>query len=230
MQLNILSGGAANAIVTALANDFKAKTGLEIVGQYGAVGAMRDKLLKGAPADILILTRALIDLLQSAGHVVSGTAKDIGTVRTAVAVRTGDQTPDVTSEDELRAALLASTAIYFPDPKLATAGIHFANTLEKLGISEAVGPLIKTAPNGHTAMAELAADDTDRPIGCTQITEILAVDGVQSAGFLPPAFELATAYTAAVAAKAERGEEASKFIELMTSDTALQERVRCGFE
>ena len=53
-------------------------------------------------------------------------AADIGTVLTAVAVRSGDPVPDVGNAAGLRAALLAADAIYFPDPKLATAGIHFA--------------------------------------------------------------------------------------------------------
>ena len=61
MRLRILSGGAAQGLVGALAPQFEAETGCEIGGTFGAVGAMRDKLLAGEPADLLILSRALID-------------------------------------------------------------------------------------------------------------------------------------------------------------------------
>ena len=45
MQLKILSGGAAQGLVHALSPQFQAQTGCEIEGIFGAVGAMRDKLL-----------------------------------------------------------------------------------------------------------------------------------------------------------------------------------------
>ena len=47
MKLTILSGGAAQGLVGALAAEFKAQSGCEIDGTFGAVGAMRDKLLSG---------------------------------------------------------------------------------------------------------------------------------------------------------------------------------------
>ena len=43
-RLNILSGGAAQGLVGSLAPAFKAQTGLDIAGEFGAVGAMADKL------------------------------------------------------------------------------------------------------------------------------------------------------------------------------------------
>ncbi len=47
MQLALLSGGAAQGLVAALAAQFKAETGCDIAGTFGAVGAMRDKLIAG---------------------------------------------------------------------------------------------------------------------------------------------------------------------------------------
>ena len=37
-SINILSGGAAQGLVGSLAPAFKAQTGLEIAGEFGAVG------------------------------------------------------------------------------------------------------------------------------------------------------------------------------------------------
>src|SRR5262245_49561339 len=116
MQLHILSGGAAHGLVDALAPQFEAETGCKIVGTFGAVGAMRDKLVGGAPADLLILTQALIAELTLAGHAVSGSAADIGIVRTSLAVRAGDPAPPIGDAVALKAALLVADAIYFPDP------------------------------------------------------------------------------------------------------------------
>ena len=70
MQLRILSGGAAQGLVHALSSQFEAQTGCKIEGNFGAVGAMKDKLLAGAPADLLILTSAIIAELTRLGHVI----------------------------------------------------------------------------------------------------------------------------------------------------------------
>ena len=229
MKLTILSGGAAQGLVGTLAAEFKAQSGCEIGGTFGAVGAMRDKLLSGAPADLLILTRALIDDLVAQGHVVAGSAANIGTVLTAVAVRSGEPLPDVGNAAGLRAALLAADAIYFPDPKLATAGIHFAKVIERLGIAADVASRIKTYPNGATAMRELAAAQGGRPIGCTQVTEILSTPGAQLVAPLPEGFELATVYTAGVCTRAALPEQARALAALLAGDTARAARQLAGF-
>ena len=46
-SLNILSGGAAQGLVGSLSSAFKAQTGLDIAGEFGAVGAMAEKLRGG---------------------------------------------------------------------------------------------------------------------------------------------------------------------------------------
>ena len=134
--LRLLSGGAAQGLVEALQPAFETRTGRTIDGVFGAVGAMKARLLSGEPADLLILSRALIDELALVGHVVPLSVTDIGAVQTSVAIRDGDALPAVGSAEELRAALRSADEIHFPDPGLSTAGIHFANVLRDLGLWE----------------------------------------------------------------------------------------------
>lgn len=229
MPLRLLSGGAAQALVGALAPQFKAETGLEIAGTFGAVGAMKTQLLDGEPADLLILTKALIDELASSGYIEASSIKDVGVVRTAVAIHEGDTPPPIGNADELRCALLGAGAIYFPDPTLATAGIHFAKVLSMLGIAEEVADRLHTFPNGAAAMRALALSTKTKPIGCTQITEILAVDGLTLVGTLPPQFELATTYTSGVTTRAINPEAARKLAGMLTSAEAEGIRKKVGF-
>jgi molybdate transport system substrate-binding protein len=145
-------------------------------------------------------------------------------------VRAGDAAPAARDANDLRTALLAADAIHFPDPKLATAGIHFAKVLAELGIADAVAGRLRPHPNGATAMRALAADRSGRPIGCTQVTEILATPGVMLAGPLPKAFELATVYTTGVCFRAARPEDAGRLAALLAGDAARTVRKRAGFE
>jgi molybdate transport system substrate-binding protein len=230
MRLHVLSGGAAQGVVTALAEAFLASTGYALHGTFGAVGAMKEKLLGGVAADVLILTRALIDELADAGQVVPGTRADLGRVRTGVAVRAGDPTPDVSTTEGLRGALRAADAILFPDPQRATAGIHFARVLEALGVATEVGARLRTHPNGATAMRELAMAGGAHPIGVTQITEILGTPGVTLVGPLPREFDLATVYTAAVCTRAAAPDAARRLVALLSGAGTRAAREKLGFD
>ncbi len=230
MQLRLLSGGAAQSVVTALAGDFRAQTGYELDCSFGAVGTIKAKLLAGAPADLVILTRTLIDELAASGKVLPDSRADLGRVRTGVAVRNGDPLPDISSAGALRATLLAAGGIFSPDQQKATAGIHFARVLDKLGIRGEVQARLKIYPNGATAMRALAQAEGTRLVGCTQVTEINNTPGAVLAGLLPPEFELATVYSAGVCAAAAIPDAARRFIALLTSAGSRAPRMQAGFE
>ncbi len=228
--LNILSGGAAQGLVSELQGRFFAESGRAILGTYGAVGMMRDKLLSGAPCDVLILTQALIDQLTATGQLLAGSARPLGRVKTGIAVKTGEDAPTVDTPEALRSALLAARGIYFPDPAKATAGIHFMKVLVELGIDEALTPRLRPFPNGATAMREMASSPESGLIGCTQVTEIIFAHGVELVARLPQQFELATVYTAAVCSQTEQPQAARMLVELLTSPQAAEIRRSGGFE
>lgn len=228
-SLNILSGGAAQGLVGSLALAFKTQTGLDIAGEFGAVGAMADKLRKGTPADIVILTAALVAKLAEEKLVVAASIADIGVVETALAIRTGAPRITVSNATDLRNALLAADAIFVPDTKTSTAGIHVAKVLEQLGIADEVATRLRIFPNGATAMRELAASEARHPIGCTQSTEIINTKGVTLSGSLPPGCELATTYTAGITTVAAQARQARDLIDLLTGAGQREQRKRAGF-
>jgi molybdate transport system substrate-binding protein len=229
-SLSLLSGGAAQGLVNGLREEFAAASGFAVQGEFGAVGSMKDKLLAGAPCDVLILTEALIEQLTASGHVVAGSARSLGVVKTGVAVKVTEPAPDVSTPQTLKAALLAATAIYFPDPVKATAGIHFFKVLQQLGIDGAVASKLRPFPNGATAMREMSLSAEAGLIGCTQVTEILYTPNVRLVANLPQAFELATVYTAAVCAKSPNAKAAREFVALLSGAASASLRATAGFE
>ena len=228
-SLKILSGGAAQGLVASVEAKFKAMTGLDITGEFGAVGAMADKLRAGTPADILVLTAAMIADLARENLVASGSIVDIGLVETAIAIRAGDPPVSVRNTVELRKAFLAADAIFVPDIRASTAGIHVAKVLQQLGIADEVAARLKIFPNGATAMRNLAASTAARPIGCTQSTEIIGTSGVVLSGSLPPGCELSTVYTAAVATQAADAKHAQVLIDLLAGADQRALRNLAGF-
>ena len=228
--LHLLSAGAAQALATGLQERFLKLHGQAVAPTFGAVGVMKDKLLTGAPCDVLILTDALINQLTSGGHLRAGSARPLGVVKTGVAVKSGHARPAVGTPDQLKAALLAATGIYIADPVKSTAGIHFMKVLKTLGLELAVANTLRPYPNGAAAMTALAASNEAGLIGCTQNTEILFINGVDLIADLPKEFELATVYTAAVATLAQSPQAALNLIALLAGPEAAAQRAACGFE
>jgi molybdate transport system substrate-binding protein len=227
--LNILSGGAAQGLVGSVAAKFKAMTGFDIGGEFGAAGAMADKLRKGTPTDIVILTAAILAKLADEKLVVPASISDVGQVETALAVRSRDPQVSVTDAATLRATFLAADAIFVPDTKASTAGIHVAKVLEQLGIASEVAARLKIYPNGATAMRHMAESDAKRPIGCTQSTEIISTEGVMLSGSLPKGCELATMYTAGVTTQAAHARQAQALIDLLIGTDQQELRTAAGF-
>lgn len=228
--MHVLSGGAAAAVVKAVAAEFEKQSGSRIEGTFSAVGMMRDRLVAGAPCDLVILTRPLIAQLVASGHVVPGSERSLGLVKTGVAVRSGAPRPRVGTRAELHAALSAARGIYFPDPDKATAGIHFMNVLKALGLDQALGDRLRVFPNGATAMGEMAASTEDGLIGCTQVTEINYTPGVELVDVLPPEFELSTDYTLGICSQARYPEQARLLSDLLTGPASEAVRRQGGFE
>jgi molybdate transport system substrate-binding protein len=227
--LRILSGGAAQGLVASLAPQFRALTGLDIDGEYGAVGTMAGKLEAGTGADLVVLTEAVIADLVRKGLVIPDTVANIGIVETAIALRAADPPVSIRDAAGLREALRAAEAIFVPDTKASTAGIHVASVLERIGIAAEVAPRLKIFPNGATAMRNLASSDAPTAIGCTQSTEIINTPGVVVSGALPPGYQLATVYAAGVTSQAQAAGDAKQLIALLTAADQTELRERAGF-
>ena len=229
-ELRLLSAGAAQGLIEAVAGQFLALAGVSLRATFGAVGAMREKLLAGEPCDTVILTQPMIDQLASSGQIVAGTQAALGRVRTGIAVRSGDALPDISSATALKQSLCAATDVYSPDPERSTAGMHLTHVLADLGIHGMVAPRFRPYPNGAAAMSALARSHGATPIGCTQVSEIQRAPGVTLVGPLPAEFELATVYAIAVCSAARQPDIAQRFARWLCGAEIGDARGNAGFE
>lgn len=226
--MNILSAGAARGLLKTIA----ANAGVEFNGEFGAVGAMRERLDSGAACDVIVLTEKMIAELAAQGIVDAGSVIALGKVRTGVALPAAAKPVAVDTAGALKDLLANASRIYFPDPERATAGIHFMKVLNALGLAESHRDRFATFPNGATAMRAMADAGDTRAVGVTQCSEILYTDGVQLIGALPGEFELATVYSAAITAKAgaDGRRDASRLLAALANANNAETRTAAGFE
>lgn len=228
--LKVLGAGAAQGITTSFADALARATGCALDATFGAVGAMREKFLAGEPCDVVILTEAQVAGLAAEGRVLQDAGGPVGVVQTGIAVRKGDPRPAIGDAEALAAALRAADEIFLADPKLATAGIHFAGVIERLGLSDALAGRLRPHPRGHVAMHALAASTARTAVGCTQLTEIADEPGIEAVGPLPPGFELATTYCAAVSSRAASPAAARWLAAALSGDASREARRARGFD
>lgn len=228
-MLKVLSGGAALGLTQALSKEIESAAGMGFGGDFGPVGGMRDRILSGEAADLVILSRRLVEELAASGHLHPDSLTDIGQVATGIAVRAADPDVDCNTADALRATLLASDAVFFPDPQAATAGIHFADVMASLGIAEQMAERCRTYPGGNPAMAAMADSPLPHPLGCTQVTEIVGTPGVRLVGLLPPGCDLLTTYTAGILRGSDWAGAARAMIDTLAGPAAAGARRAVGF-
>lgn len=226
MVLHVLSAGAAKAVVHELAQ----AEGVALSAEYGAVGAMQDRLLAGAPCDVLVLTRAMLDALAASGAVDGRSVANIGRVHTGIGVLAGRASPRAADATQLREVLSASSALYVPDLAKSTAGQHVARMLEALGLRTAMAGRLREFPNGATAMRAMVEAGDAAAVGCTQESEIRYTPGMHFVARLPAPHGLATEYAAGVPSAALDAAAGRRFVAALSGDGSRKLREDAGFE
>ena len=69
VELNILAAGATESIIRDMVGTFEKESGHTVKLTYAPVGALRDKIYAGEPADLTIVTPVIIEQLQAKGLV-----------------------------------------------------------------------------------------------------------------------------------------------------------------
>ena len=229
VELNVLAAGAVEAVVRDMAATFEKESGNTLKLTYAPVGALRDKIYAGEPADLTVVTPVIIDQLAAKGLVRLETRTDLGRVGGGIAVRKGAPRPAIGTPEELKQALLAAQEIYHADPKIATAGAYFLKVADRLGIGDEVRRKGRTAGGGKPSM-ELMAKSTAQAIGLTQISEILSVPQVELVGPYPGDLQQMTTYTGIVLQRTQNPAAAEAFLKFLISPPVQARFKQQGYE
>ena len=229
MELKALAAGAVEAVVRDMVVSFEKESGHTVKLTYAPVGALRDRIYAGEPADLTIVTPAIIEQLLARGLVRSASRVDLGQVGGGIAVRKGVPRPAIGTPEELKQALLAAKEIYHADPKIATGGAYFFQVADRLGIGEEIRKKGRTAGGGKVSM-ELMAKSTVEAIGLTQISEILSVPEVDLVGPYPEDLQLMTMYTGILLERTPHPAVAEAFLKFLTSPPVQARFKQQGYE
>ncbi|WP_043339004.1 substrate-binding domain-containing protein [Belnapia moabensis] len=166
-------------------------TGRLIAADFAPTAALLRRIEASEAADIAILTAEAVEALVAEGRLLPGSRRDLCISLIGMAVRAGAPRPDIATPEACREALLGARSIAYS--RAGASGIFFAGLIERLGIAEAVNTKAIVIPQGLTA--ELAARG-EAEIAIQQVSELMAVPGIDIVGPLPEALNTRAVFSA----------------------------------
>ena len=194
------------------------------IESVGGVDAAK-RVQAGEVFDVVILASDAIAKLAASGHVVPASQVDLVHSGVAVAVRAGASVPDISSEDAVRRAVLAARSLSY---STGPSGVALAKLFERWGIAQEIAPRIVQAPPGVPVGTLVARGEVE--LGFQQLSELLHVSGITLVGPLPPAIQITTTFSGAIAANARQPDAARALLAFMASPEAADAKRRQGMD
>jgi len=228
-EISVFSSGAPSAVLKALAVAFARDTGSRVEFTVGTPGDLQNKLAQGATPDLVVAPAPVIEKLEKAGTLKSGSRVDLARVGIGVVVREGAPQPDISTVDAVRKMLLAAKSIVHTNPDgSGFAGKAVARMIEQMGIAEAVKPkltIMQAIDGGVDLVAKGKAE-----VGMFNISEILPVQGVALVGPLPASVQNYIVFAAALHVGSRSPGLAQTFIKLATDPASRAQWNAGGLE
>ncbi|QNP61285.1 substrate-binding domain-containing protein [Paenacidovorax monticola] len=214
---------ATRQVLAELAAAWQARGGEPVaIESVGGVDAAR-RVQDGEAFDLVFLASDAIARLQAAGRVAAGSRVDLMCSSTAVAVRAGAVPPDISSEEAVRAAVLAAPSIGY---STGPSGVALQQLFERWGIADELKPRTVQARPGVPVGSLVASGDV--ALGFQQLSELIHVPGIAIVGVLPAAVAIDTIFSAGVVAGSPHAEAARRLLAFLASPEAAEAKRRQG--
>ena len=195
-----------------LAPRFEQATGHRVTLEVAPSGQLVKRINSGESADLLIANADNIDSLIKDGK-IAGTRIDVARAQVGIAVKAGASRPDISTPDAVKQALLNAKAVAYVAGGLS--GAAFERVLTTLGIADEVKAKAKL---GSPAAGFVVRGEAD--IAVQQISELIAVQGAELVGPLPPQLDQVTQFSMGVLTGAKESDIAKALIAFLQAPDA----------
>jgi molybdate transport system substrate-binding protein len=225
MPLRVISSMATRRLLQELIDQFQSshstRVALESVGGVDAARRVR----AGEDVDVVVLAKDAIEDLIASGRLLFDGQVDVVRSAVAVAVRSGEAHPDISSAEALQRAVLAARTIGY---STGPSGVQLARLFADWGIAETVKDRITVAPPGVPVATLVARGDV--ALGFQQLSELIGVEGIDVIGTLPPAIAITTTFSGAIARATADAERAGALLQFLAAPAAADVKRRHGME
>ena len=226
-ELKVLASVALTSALSELTPVYEKATGDKLSIGYGLAADLKKRILDGETADVIILTRPMMDDLQKQDKLAANSLVNIAGTPVSVVAREGAPKPDISSVDAFKRTLLTARSVVYADPaKGGASGVYFARVLDRLGIAEDLKDKAILVPG---AQAAEVVSKGDAELGVAQASEIVPVTGVELVGPLPGELASTTVFAAGIGAASKSPEADKALVKFLTGPEAASHFKTKGF-
>ncbi len=198
-EVKVLTSVALTNALGELAPIFEQKTGNKLTISYDLAAVQKKRILDGERADVIILTRAMMDDLAKQNKLAPGDIVNVAGTPVALAARAGAPKPDISTADAFKQTLLSAKSISYADPaKGGLSGVVASRAIERLGIAEQMKSKTTLVPGAQSP--DLVAKG-EVELGIAQASEIVPNAGAQLVGPLPGELGSLTQFSGGIGAE-----------------------------
>lgn len=215
-DLVVISTTAAKEALIELVPMFERTSGVQVDITFGGGANIAGRIRKGElTGDLFIGPEEFSEPLLAEGKLLAGSRVAFAHSGSSVAVRSGAATPDISTPETLKKALLAATSVSY---STGASGMQVVRALEMLGIADRVKQK-HVAPNpGELVGSAIARGAAE--IGIQQLSELLHVPGIDILGPLPGELQKVIVYGATAMTGAQHRDAAQTFVRYLHSPEA----------
>jgi molybdate transport system substrate-binding protein len=211
--------------VVGVLDELLPRLGLKADPVYEPTKRLVDRIRAGERADLAILTSDAIDELMASGVLAAGSRVDLARSYVGMAVAPGAKRPDISTVEAFRRTLVAADTIGYS--RAGASGIFFADLLERMGLAAEVNAKATIIPSGFTGQLLL---DGKVELAVQQVSELMAVPGIDLLGKIPMEIQPDTIFSAALFAGTGMAREARDFVAAISGPEVSALYVEKGLE
>jgi len=219
---------ASNAVKEAylqLVPQFERTSGHKVVIDWVGTDDVVRRVGGGEIADVVIAPSFTIDALIRQGRLADGSRTDVAKSIIGVAVRPGAPKPDLSSGEGLKRSLLEAKSIIISG---GPSGTYLSGWFEKAGIADAIKAKTRRLGPGQSPGEAVARGEGD--IGFTQVSELLAVKGIDFLGPIPADVQQVTTFSAGLHRAAPQAKAAEAMVKFLTAPARVPVLKKTGLE
>ena len=224
-EIRLVASNAVKELVHEVIPAFEKASGHHVQVTWGGTPDITRRAEEGGAFDLVVIPQAVVADLETRGKLLLGGSRDFVASAIGAAVTPGSPRFDVSTRAVLKKSLLDAKSVVLSS---GPSSLHLLALIDQMGIRDAVAPkLLRLAP-GLSVGEALAAGRGQ--LGFTQVSELLAVQGIERLGPVGPEVQRLTVFAFGVRPGIGMPPAARALVEFLTSDAVAPAARHAGLE
>jgi molybdate transport system substrate-binding protein len=224
-EIKMIASNAVKEAYLQLVPQFEKASGHQVRIDWVGTDDVVRRIGGGEIADLVIAPSFTVDDLIKQGRLAQGSRVDVAKSFIGVALRPGAPKPDLSSGEGLKQSLLKAKSIIISG---GPSGTYLSGLFQKMGIADAIKDKTRRLGPGASPGEAVARGESD--IGFTQVSELLAVNGIDYLGPIPADVQQVTTFSAGLHKSAREPDAAKAMLKYLTAPAAIPVLKKSGLE